>query len=212
MKSVAEEVAGILLDVNAISFNVARPYTFASGIKSPIYTDLRLLMSYPQQRERVVELLSELVEKRMGLDNIDIISGTASAGIPWAAWLSEKLKKPMIYVRKESKHYGKERLIEGVIEEGKRVLVVEDLISTGGSSIRSVHNIRGCMGIMKDCVAIFNYGLDESRKNFSEMNVKVSELCDFKTAVDVAVRMNCLTKEQAKKAAEWNRNPRKWNP
>ncbi|MCX6694857.1 MAG: hypothetical protein NTU61_00980, partial [Candidatus Altiarchaeota archaeon] len=94
MKTVAEEVAGILLEAKAVSFNVERPYTFSSGIKSPIYTDLRLLISSPVQRDRIVGLLAELVKTKVGLDNVDIVSGTASAGIPWASWLSQNLKKP----------------------------------------------------------------------------------------------------------------------
>jgi len=212
MKAVAEEVAGILLEANAVSFNVERPFTFASGIKSPVYTDLRLLVSHTPRRRRIVELLSQLVDKEVGLGNVDIVSGTASAGIPWAAWLSERLDRPMIYVRKESKHYGKERMIEGVISEGDRVLVVEDLISTGGSSIRSIHNIRGSMGVVSDCVAIFTYGLAEAEKNCVENNVKAHALCDFKTAVESALKRKYLTREQARKAVEWNKNPREWSP
>jgi len=212
MKAVAQEVAGILLGVGAVSFNVEKPYTFASGIISPVYTDLRLLMSYPAERRRVVELLSELVEKEVGQDKVDLVSGTASAGIPWASWLSERMGKPMVYVRKESKHYGKEKTVEGVIRGGDRVLVVEDLISTGGSSIRSIHNIRGCMGVVENCVSIFTYGLEESERSFRELFVKVSSLCDFKSAIDAAVRKKYLTRGQAEKAAEWNKNPREWKP
>jgi len=212
MKSIAGEVAEILIKANAVTFNVERPYTYASGIISPIYTDLRLLVSYPAQRRRIIELLSDLVASKVGMQNVDVISGTASAGVPWAAWLSERLDKPMIYVRKESKQHGKEKVVEGVLKEGERVLVLEDLISTGGSSIRSVHNIRGCMGIVDNCLSIFTYGLDEANKSFSEMKVKAYSLCDFNTALETAVKMKYLTPAQAKNAREWNKNPREWRP
>ena len=212
MKTVASEVAEILVKINAVSFNVEKPYTFASGIISPIYTDLRLLMSYPDHRRRVVELLLDVASKKVGLENIDVISGTASAGIPWASWLSERMNRPMIYVRKEGKHHGKERTVEGVVKDGNRVLVVEDLVSTGGSSINTVHNIRGSGGVVSDCVAIFTYGFEESQKNFADMNVLLHTLCDFPAAIEAAVKMKHLTKEQAGKARAWNRNPREWKP
>jgi len=169
-------------------------------------------MSYPDYRKRIVDLLADLISKEVGLDKVDVVSGTASAGISWASWLSDKLGKPMIYVRKESKGHGKERMVEGVINDGDRVLVVEDLISTGGSSIRSVHNIRGSRGVVEDCVAIFTYGLEEAEKNFAEMKVRTHTLCDFRTALDYAVKMKYLNALQAAKAIDWNANPREWKP
>jgi orotate phosphoribosyltransferase len=204
------EVAQLLLEVKAVEFNVEEPFTFVSGIRSPVYTDCRLLMSYPVERSRVVEIMQSVVEEEIGVDNVDVISGTASAGIPHAAWLSWALGKPMVFVRKKAKGHGLEKNIEGVVPAGLKVLLVEDLVSTGGSSIDAVNVLRDSGAVVKHCASIFTYGLPEAVKLFSEAGVELHALTDFETAVEAAVKINYLTEEEGARALEWKSDPRGW--
>ncbi len=141
------EVAKILLDIKAVELRPSQPFTWSSGILAPIYCDNRLIQSFVQERERVIELMAEKVIREIGLDNFDLVCGTASSGIPHAAFLATKLNKPMIYIRKRGKGYGRQRLVEGKLEPSQRVLLVEDLISTGGSALRGVQGIRESGGV-----------------------------------------------------------------
>lgn len=135
-----DKIAEILLNLNAVMLRTKPPFRWASGILSPIYTDNRLLMSYPRDRDFILNSFIKMLKKEK--IKFDGFAGTATAGIPWAAWLSQKLKKPMVYVRSESKDHGKENLIEGKIDENKSYVVVEDLISTGGSSLNTINALR----------------------------------------------------------------------
>jgi len=150
-----------LLKADAVMLRTKPPFRWASGILSPIYTDNRILMSYPRQREIIVNSFIRLIKKNK--IKFDGFAATATAGIPWAAWLSQKLKKPMVYVRSESKDHGRENLVEGKIEEGKTYIVVEDLISTGSSSMNTINAVRGKGGIAEYCIAIFTYELEKSK-------------------------------------------------
>src|SRR3989338_9211626 len=135
-----DKVSEILLNLNAVILRTKPPFRWASGILSPIYTDNRLLMSYPKEREFIVNSFIKMIRKNK--IKFDGFAGTATAGIPLAAWLAQKLKKPMVYVRSETKDHGKENLVEGKVEEGKSYVVVEDLISTGSSSINTINAVR----------------------------------------------------------------------
>jgi len=201
----AKEVAGILLDIKAVELRVEPPFKWVSGILAPIYTDCRLLMSYPEQRRRVIELLSGLVPPE-----VDVVAGTASAGIAHAAWLAEKLDKPMVYVRKAKKDHGRENLIEGTFEAGAKVLVVEDLVSTGGSSINTVDAVRAAGGEVTDCVSIFNYGLAKAEDSFKKAEVNLNSLSNFEAALNLALERQYLSKQEADKALEWRANPEGW--
>ena len=130
-----ERIAEILLNVGAVTLNVAEPFTYSSGMRSPIYCDNRLLISHPQERQEVIQAFLEVLEKE-GVD-ADVIAGTATAGIPHAAWIAQALDKPMIYIRDKAKGHGKGNQIEGLVSEGASAVIIEDLISTGGSSIRA---------------------------------------------------------------------------
>lgn len=201
------EVAGILLDINAVSFRLDPPFKYASGIVSPIYTDCRLLISHPRERRRVIELMAESVESMVGGDYV--IAGEGGS-IPHAAWLAEKLDKPMVYVRKTSKDHGKENLVEGLLQEGSKVLVVEDLVSTGGSSIKTVDKIRAAGGLVSDCASIFTYRLAAAEENFSKAKVRLRALCDFETALDLAVERECISRKEGESARIWRENPGEW--
>ena len=201
-----EEVAELLLKIKAVSLSINRPYRFASGILSPIYCDNRQLMSYPEEREIILDYFLEIIKKI----NFDIIAGTESAGIPWAAWISQRLEKPMIFVRKKTKEHGKQNLIEGRLKEGKKVLVIEDLISTGGSSIAAINAIRDAGGIVDYCVAIFEYNFEEALTNFEKVECKYITLSDFKTLVKVAIEEDYINEKDKGLVLSWSKDPHNW--
>src|SRR3989338_8423867 len=181
-----DKIAETLLDLKAVMLRTKPPFRWASGILSPIYTDNRLLMSYPKQRELIVNSLIKLVKSnKMKFDGF---AATATAGIPWGAWLSQKLKKPMVYVRSEAKDHGKENSVEGIIEPGKNYIVVEDLISTGGSSLNTINAVRDKGGVVEYCIAIFTYELEKAKNNFENANVKLLTLTDFTSFVKTALK------------------------
>ncbi len=201
-----KEIAKILLDVGAVSLRPNQPFTFTSGIKSPIYCDNRLLISYPKKRNVIIEaFLSILKEKEF-----DTLAGTATAGIPWCSWLAQKLHKPMIYVRGKAKEHGKENLIEGKLEKGRKVIIVEDLVSTGGSSIDAVGAVREAGGIVEDCIAIFTYQLEKAINKFNEARCNLITLTNFSTLVEVAVENEYIKQEEKLIVFSWNKDPENW--
>ncbi|RMF06002.1 orotate phosphoribosyltransferase [Candidatus Woesearchaeota archaeon] len=206
--STAQKVAKLLLSIKAVTLNMEEPYRYASGILSPIYCDNRLIMSYPEIREKVIDsFLSVITEKEL---EFDVVAGTATAGIPHAAWVADRLKKPMIYVRSSAKDHGKKNLIEGKLENGQKVLLIEDLVSTGGSSISAVKAIKESGGDVVACLAIFTYGMEKAEKAFKEENCPLFTLSNFNTLINTAVEENYLSPEQAEKAVHWNRDPQGW--
>ncbi len=203
-----EDIARLLLKLKAVNLRPNKPYKFVSGVLSPIYCDNRLIMSYPKERNFVIDSFVKMIKKKRIV--FDVIAGTATAGIPWSAFLALKLNKPMIYVRKASKEHGKQNLIEGELKKGKRVLLIEDLISTGGSSLGAVKSIRSAGGKIVICLAIFNYQFKKSAIDFRENNVKLITLSDFETLVDVAIKEKYINKKYKKILLKWNKNPEKW--
>ena len=203
-----DRVAEILLNANAVILRTKPPFRWASGILAPIYTDNRILMSYPRQREFIVNSFIKLLKKNK--IKFDGIAATATAGIPWAAWISQKLKKPMVYVRGESKDHGGENLVEGKIEEGKSYVVVEDLISTGSSSLNTINAVRGKNAIVEHCIAIFTYELEKAKNNFEGANVKLSTLTNFTSFVKTALKEKYISKERLSHIMDWKRHPEGW--
>lgn len=201
-----KEIAKILLEVNAVILRPNQPFTFTSGIKSPIYCDNRLLMSYPKKRNVIIETFLNILKEK----EFDILAGTATAGIPWSSWLAQKLNKPMIYIRGKAKEHGKENLIEGKLEKGKRVIVVEDLISTGGSSIDAVEAVREAGGIVEYCIAIFTYQLEKAINKFNERKCNLITLTNFSTLVEVAVENEYIKPEEKSIVFSWNKDPENW--
>ena len=203
-----EEVAKILLEKKAVTLNTKEPYTYVSGIRSPIYCDNRVLTSYPPSRKVICKAFNKIVEEL----NPEVIAGTASSAIAWAAWIAEKLSKPMVYIRKKSKDYGKEKLIEGGDITGKKVVVIEDLVSTGGSSINAVEACRQAGADIIAMVAIFTYEFEKAKKKFEESNCKSHFLTDFSTLVEVAAENNFIDKDNLSLVQEWNKDPAGWGP
>ena len=203
-----DKIAEILLNLNAVMLRTKPPFRWASGILSPIYTDNRLLMSYQKEREFIVNSFVKMIEKEK--IKADGFAGTAIAGIPWAAWIAQKMNKPMIFVRSESKDHGKENMVEGKLEEGKKYIVVEDLISTGTSSLNTINVIRAKNGIVDNCIAIFTYELEKSKINFESANVKLNTLTNFTNLVKTSLQKKYISKEQLNHILDWKKHPEGW--
>jgi len=203
-----EEIAKILLEQKAVTLNAKEPYTFVSGIRSPIYCDNRLLMLYPKERTIICKAFNKIVKEL----NPEVIAGTASSGICWTAWIAEKLGKPMVYIRKKAKGHGKQKLIEGGNIKGKKVVVIEDLVSTGGSSMNAVEACREAGANVIAMVAIFTYEFEKAKKKFKEDKCKAIFLTDFTTLTKVAAENNFIEKENLELVQEWNKSPAEWGP
>lgn len=203
-----DKISETLLNVNAVMLRTKPPFRWASGILSPIYTDNRILMSYPKERDFIVSSFVRLIKKNK--IKFDGFAGTATAGIPWAAWLAQKLKKPMVYVRSETKDHGKENLVEGKIEENKSYIVVEDLVSTGSSSVNTINAVRQKNGIVEYCIAIFSYELEKAKINFESANVKLLTLTNFTSFVKTALKKKYISKEQLTHIMDWKKHPEGW--
>lgn len=203
-----KEIATHLLRIGAVSLQPNEPFTWSSGLKSPIYCDNRLTLAYPNVRSAIADGLVELI--RTHFSNVEAIAGTATAGIPHAAWVSERMNLPMCYVRNQAKGHGKGKQIEGKVDKGQKVVVVEDLISTGGSSLNAVRALReaGCqvLGI----VAIFTYGLEKAKQAFAENNVEVYTLTDYDTLIETAVELGVVTEQDLTTLRKWRENPEEW--
>jgi orotate phosphoribosyltransferase len=203
-----KEIATHLLEIGAVSLEPNEPFTWSSGLKSPIYCDNRLTLAYPNVRNAIADGLTKLI--RAHFSDVEAIAGTATAGIPHAAWVSERLNLPMCYVRSQAKGHGKGKQIEGKVDKGQKVVVVEDLISTGGSSLNAVRALReaGCqvLGI----VAIFTYGLEKGKQAFAENNVEVYTLTDYDTLIETAVELGVVTEQDLATLRKWRENPEEW--
>lgn len=203
-----KEVANILLDIGAVELNVAEPFTYTSGMRSPIYCDNRQIISYPEKRKQIAQAFVDMIEEK-GLD-YDTLGGTATAGIPHAAWVSDLLGSPMVYIRGKAKGHGKKNQIEGRLDEGANVLIVEDLVSTGGSSVDAGLAVREAGGTVMDCVAIFTYQMESAKQKFEEAKIQLHALSNFTALVEAAVEREYVTQEEADKILEWNQDPTGW--
>ena len=196
------------LESGAIRLNPEKPFTWASGYKMPIYNDNRLLLGKAEYRAFISKLFARLLE---GLtQNIDVIAGTATAGIPHATSLADRLNKPLIYVRAAAKSHGMGNQIEGPLTSGKNVILVEDLISTGGSAVNAINAIRKAGGIVDYCLCIFSYGFTEASTKFDESNCQYHSLLSFPALLEEAQTMELLSKDQIKSLKIWHKDPFKW--
>jgi len=196
------------LESGAIRLSPDQPFTWASGYKMPIYNDNRLLLGKAEYRS----FISQIFEKYLGssVENIDVIAGTATAGIPHATTLADRLEKPLIYVRAAAKSHGMGNQIEGPLTQGQNVLLIEDLISTGGSAINAVKAIRDSGGIVDHCLCIFSYGFSEAQRRFDEINCKYRSILTFPDLLKEAQSMKMLSTEQTQSLQIWHNDPFKW--
>lgn len=203
-----KEYAKLLLNIEAVAIRGEdQLFTWASGIKSPIYCDNRLTISYPEVRRAIAKGLVDLIEKDF-LDSFDVVAATATAGIPHGAWVAELLNKPMVYVRSSSKDHGKENLIEGIIKKGQRAVLIEDLISTGGSSLKCVEALQKEGVEVLKVYGIFNYGMKEAIDRFKLASVPYETLTDYSTLLDLLQEEGKFTSEQVERLRLFSENPR----
>lgn len=203
-----KEIAGALLDIEAVSLQPDSPFTWSSGLKSPIYCDNRLTLSYPEVRRKVAEGLKSLIVEHF--QEAEVIAGTATAGIPHAAWVSELMDLPMSYVRSKAKEHGKGNQIEGRVSSGQKVVVVEDLISTGGSVIEAVDALREAGCEVLGVVSIFTYELEKGKEQLRSAGISAHALTDFTTLSNLAEEKGLISKENLESLAEWRMNPAEW--
>lgn len=208
MNSTSDQVAEILLDLHAISLNPKEPFKYDSGILSPVYIDNRILVSYPKERQIIRDLYIEAM-KSTG-EKFDLIAATATAGIPHGAWIADKLNLPMVYVRGKAKDHGKRNRVEGVVKKGANTVVVEDLISTGESSIETAEAIRQAGGKVNYIFAIITYEMEKSKENFQNNDLKLIPLTTFKDVLTKAESLGKISQEENEIILDWTNDPVSW--
>ncbi|MDE6277897.1 MAG: orotate phosphoribosyltransferase [Muribaculaceae bacterium] len=210
MKSVARLLAEKLLKISAVKLQPANPFTWASGWNSPIYTDNRKTLSYPDVRTFIKLELSRLVMENFA--DADAVAGVATGAIAQGALVADELNLPYVYVRSTPKDHGLENLIEGNLKPGQKVVVVEDLVSTGKSSLKAVEAIRAAGCQVVGMVALFSYGFPVAEKNFADADVKLLTLSNYDTMLDVALETNYITENYIATLQEWRKDPAAWTP
>jgi orotate phosphoribosyltransferase len=204
----ASKVAEFLLQIKAVKLSPNEPFTWASGIKSPIYCDNRVTLSYPNIRTFIRQAYSEAIIDYFGKP--DAIAGVATGGIAQGALVAQELGVPFIYVRSSAKEHGMGNQIEGYFEEGQKVVVIEDLISTGGSSLKAVDALRDAKLDVKGLVAIFTYGFDAAHQNFADGECPYVTLSDYDTLVKLALESNRITESDMESLTTWRQSPKDW--
>jgi orotate phosphoribosyltransferase len=204
----AKKTAELLLQINAIKLNPKNPFTWASGWKSPIYCDNRITLSFPPIRNYIREEFSKHIEKEFGKP--DVIAGVATGAIGIGVLVAEYMGLPFVYVRPEPKKHGRQNQIEGFLQKGQNVVVVEDLISTGNSSLMAVEALRAAGANVKGMVAIFTYGFDVSVQNFKSANVNLHTLGNYNTLLELAVSKQYITEAEQETLKEWSKSPSTW--
>jgi orotate phosphoribosyltransferase len=208
-KDTAEKTAELLLQINAIKLNPKNPFTWASGWQSPIYCDNRLILSFPAIRNFVREEFSKHIEKEFGKP--DVIAGVATGAIGIGMLVAEYMGLPFVYVRPEPKKHGRQNQVEGFLQKGQNVVVVEDLISTGNSSLLAVEALKEAGANIKGMVAIFTYGFDVAKENFKNANIELNTLADYNNLLELAVAKNYISEIELKTLQEWRVSPSTWS-
>lgn len=205
----ALKIAEFLLQIKAIKLQPNKPFVWASGWNSPIYCDNRVTLSYPKIRTYIrQEFVNAIVDK---FGKPDVIAGVATGGIAQGALVAQEMGLPFIYVRSEAKKHGLTNMVEGIVEKGQSVVVIEDLISTGGSSLNAVEALRDVGCVVKGMAAIFTYGFKTASDNFKKAKCKLVTLSDYDTLIKQALKSNYITEKNLKSLKEWRENPAEWN-
>lgn len=205
---ITEQIAKDLLSIEAVSLSPDEPFTWASGLKSPIYCDNRVTMSYPEVRRAIAQGLAAKIKEEF--PNVEVIAGTATAGIPHAAWVAEILDLPMVYIRSKAKDHGRGNQIEGRITKGQKMVVIEDLISTGGSVLEAAAAAKREGADVLGVAAIFTYELAKGKKNFEETNTPLTTLTNYSTLIESALQENYINQEQLELLKKWRKDPENW--
>ncbi|SRR5690606_15223637 len=208
-KDTAEKTAELLLQINAIKLNSKTPFLWASGWKSPIYCDNRILLSFPSIRNYIRDEFAKNIESKFGKP--DVIAGVATGAIGIGVLVAEKMGLPFVYVRPEPKKHGRQNQVEGFLQKGQNVVVVEDLISTGKSSLQAVEALRESGANIKGMAAIFSYGFEIAETNFKEKDVELLTLSNYDNLLNLAQQRGYITESEQEILAEWRKNPAEWN-
>ena len=207
-KDTAKKTAEVLLKVKAIKLSPSEPFTWASGWKSPIYCDNRVTLSYPPVRVFLKEEIAKILELQYGKP--DVIAGVATGAIAIGILVAQELGVPFIYVRPEPKNHGRKNQIEGHLESGQNVVVIEDLISTGKSSLNAVKALKESEAVVKGMVAIFSYGFDIATDNFKNSNVALTTLSNYSHLLEQAMDSKYITEKELETLSEWRKDPGNW--
>jgi orotate phosphoribosyltransferase len=215
MSEVSKKVAEMLLSTQSIAVYRDKPFVFVSGRISPVYIDCRKLLSFAAEREYIVTALAKMAETDIGLNNIDVVAGGETAGIPYASFVSHIIKKPMIYIRKQPKGYGGTKQIEGILEAGQRVLMVEDLITDGLSKMRFNIGIRGAGAKMTHCLCVFDYASDrlnlhEGKINLAKNGIALHVLANWDDVLDTGLSKSYFTEDSSRQILEFLKDPENW--
>ncbi|MDA9749918.1 orotate phosphoribosyltransferase [Flavobacteriaceae bacterium] len=208
-KKVAEQTINYLTQINAIKLNTKKPFTWTSGIRSPIYCDNRLLLSYPEIRKFIADRMSEIIANKYG-QKISI-TGVATGAIAIGAMIAERLNSPYSYVRPEPKGHGLKNQIEGYIEEGSKLVVIEDLISTGKSSLKAIKALRNKNLNVVGMLSVFSYNFDFANERFQKENISINSLADYNTLVEMIIAEGSITYAESNRLMEWRKDPQNWS-
>lgn len=204
----AKQVAQLLLQINAIKLAPTNPFTWASGMKSPIYCDNRKTLSYPEVRNAICQAFVTTIHKNY--PQVDVIAGVATGAIAHGVLVAKELNKPFVYVRSDAKKHGLENLVEGHLEKGQTVVVIEDLISTGGSSLKAVEALQGIGANVLGLLAIFSYGFEKAVENFQKAACPFDTLSDYSTLVNLAFETGYINETGLALLKKWRENPEQW--
>lgn len=207
---ISNDVSKLLLEINAVSFRFDPPFTYTTGMKSPIYLDNRIVMSYPKVREKIVSFYVKKIKEQVKLKNVEWIAGTATAAIPHASFIASQLKLPLVYVRPTTKSYGKGNQVEGYIKKGSKVLIVEDHISTASSVIETTRAVRAVGGKVDYCIATTTYETPMSKDNIKKSKLKLIALTTGKNIVETALEQKYISSDQKKIIDDWFADPKGW--
>ena len=206
---IAKETAKLLLQINAIKLNPKNPFTWASGWRSPIYCDNRIILSYPKIRKLICDFLASLIDQN--IKDYDLIAGVATGAIGVGMLVANKLDKPFIYVRSDRKKHGRKNNIEGFYKKDQKVVVIEDLISTGKSSLDACDSLISENLKIKSLVSIFNYNFDISEENFKSKKIEYFSLCSYNYLIDYALENNFFSSSEIDELRKWRNDPINWN-
>ena len=209
----SRKIATGLLERKAVMVKVDPPFSWVSGIKSPVYCDNRKMISFPEERQAVVDAFKGLIDEKVAhgeMEMPDVIGGTATAAIPWAAFLAYEMDLPMVYIRPEKKEHGAGKQIEGVVTSGQKVLIVEDLISTGGSSVKAAEAVREANGLVTDIFAIVSWELAKSADRFKEADIRLMNLTGFTDLMGLARERKDITEEQHEIVMDFKNDTAGW--
>ena len=204
-----KEIAKDLLKIKAVKLSPAKPFTWASGIKSPIYCDNRLTISYPEIRKQIAQGLAAQIKAEF--PDVEVIGGVATAGIPHAAWVADELGLPLIYVRSKPKDHGRGKQIEGVLPAHAKTVLIDDLLSTGGSVLRAVKAAQNEGADVIGVGAIFSYQLSVVSANFKQVGLSFTTLTNYSELLEAATEENYIAEDQLETLKKWRKAPEKWN-